>query len=110
MSGDKVLSTNLLAVLGASNEVKRDDIGQAWLSGQELSETTNLSPAEGNDAVTLLRESGLVEWRQYLGTAPFVFGQVTIYPRGRFELERMRSTRDNEITMTTSKIIMSTRA
>lgn len=69
--------------------VERDDTGEAWVSGRQLQENTDLSPAEINDAATILRERGLVEWRQYLGTAPFIFGQLTITPRGRYELSLM---------------------
>lgn len=83
-------------VLGALCEVERDERGEAWLSGAQLQKATNLSPAEINDAVTFLNESGLVEWRRYLGTAPFVFGHVTITPRGRFEFQHMTTVEQAE--------------
>jgi len=78
-------------ILRVLAEAPRDDVGYAWVSGKKLQEATGLSPAEINDAVVVLSESGIVELFRYLGTAPFVFGQVTITPRGRYEWERMKS-------------------
>jgi len=44
---------------------------------------------EVNDSIALLERAGFVEWRRYLGTGPFNFGQVWITPIGRYEAERI---------------------
>jgi len=57
-------------------------------SGEDVVQGTGLSPAEINDAVTVLVEAGLADWLRTFGTAPFHFGRVGITPRGRYEFER----------------------
>jgi hypothetical protein len=69
----------------------RDEMGLSETDGKTISKVTGLSPAEINDAVTLLVHSGYAEWRQYLGTAPYLFGAVGITPVGRYEHERTSS-------------------
>ena len=59
------------------------------ISGPKLQELTELTPAEINDAVTILEESGYVELFRYMGTTPFDFGEIVLRPRGRYEYERM---------------------
>lgn len=78
-------------ILGYLAGTPRDDVGYAWVFNKKLQEATGLSPMEINDAVTILDESGFVELLRYLGTAPFIFGQVTITPRGRYQWERIKS-------------------
>lgn len=78
-------------ILGYLSEAPRDDSGYAWVFSKKLQEATGLSPMEINDAVAILQEWGFVELLRYLGTAPFIFGQVAITPRGRYEWERMKS-------------------
>ncbi len=87
MSNFILVNTQLLLEILAS--MKRDEIGEAWVSGPELVDASHLSPAEINDAIIVLREGGLVEWRQYMGTVPFQFGIVTITSRGRYQFQQM---------------------
>lgn len=87
-SGSRTIEENLWQVLNRLAEAPRDALGQAWIPGDEISEATNLTPPEINDAINLLLAQGLVEWRQTMGTAPFDFAQVTITSRGRYEIER----------------------
>ena len=68
-------------------KAKRDEMGEAWVSAAQLQKDTGLSPADLNDAVEILVGKGLVEWRQYLGTAPYKFGLATITSRGRLSLQ-----------------------
>lgn len=42
----------------------------------EIEETSKLTPEEINDAVDELEENGLIKTRNYLGTAPYTFGEV----------------------------------
>lgn len=88
---ERSIDDNIQLVLRILAEKPRDGGGYSWISGQELQNSAGLSPAEINDAVTILGESGMVEVMRWLGTAPFVFGQVGITSRGRYELERMTS-------------------
>lgn len=84
----RTIEENMWQVLRALAEAPREESGEAWMSGDQIRETTNLSPSEINDAINLLVAQGLVEWRQTMGTHPFEFVQVTITSRGRYEIER----------------------
>jgi hypothetical protein len=53
-----------------------DDGFERMYIGTELSEALNLVPEEVNDAVDELKERGLAYTIDYLGTAPYHFGQV----------------------------------
>jgi len=64
------------------------------LSGQELHQKTALDPHRINDAMALLVESGLVEWQQVFGTAPYDFGDAEITARGRYEHQRTVESRN----------------
>jgi DNA-binding Lrp family transcriptional regulator len=59
-----------------------------WLEAQDLASETGLSPEDINDAVTILSESGNVEWVRTLGGAPYNFRRVRLTARGRYEFER----------------------
>ena len=80
-------ATHLLRLLAKSRE-SSDTHG---LDGATLTEITSLSVNDINDAVALLERSGFVEWRRYLGTAPYTFGHIWITPVGRYETERLES-------------------
>lgn len=84
------LPKKLLLTLETLNKVDRDRTGDAWISAEELRKRTKLTPQDINDAVSILRDRGNVEWQQFLGTAPFKFGLVTITSRGRYELEHTK--------------------
>ena len=83
------IEENAAIILSILASRSHDATGRIEISGDELQESTELSPAEINDAVTILQESGYVEWLRFLGTTPFVFGRVILTPRGRFEYQRM---------------------
>ena len=75
------------------------------LSGPELSQITSLAPNEINDAITVLREAGLIEWLQTLGTGPYDFNVVWITPRGRYEYERTPNLHPAEETAQEAQVI-----
>jgi len=85
------MNESIQLVLRTLAERSRDNAGYSWTSGQEVQNSTGLSAAEVNDVVTVLEESGMVEVLRYLGTAPFLFGQVSITSRGRYEWQRTAS-------------------
>jgi len=60
----------------------------SYVSGAQLSGKTGLEPGRVNDAMSILVDSGLAEWLQVMGTAPYDFGEATITARGRYELQR----------------------
>lgn len=91
------IEENATIVLKALGSQMTDEMGRVMLNGEELTHVTDLLPAQINDAVTVLVETGLAEWEQLLGTAPYVFGRVGITPRGRYELERMESAEKSEM-------------
>lgn len=63
--------------------------GRHALDGNKIRIATKLEPDRINDAVALLDDSGYVEIRRYLGTAPYNFGYVELHARGRQEAERL---------------------
>lgn len=68
-----------------------DATGRITLHSSKLQELTKLSPAQLNDAIELLEESGLIEVMRSLGTYPYTFYQITITPRGKYEVERKQT-------------------
>jgi hypothetical protein len=54
----------------------------------QIAEGTGLSPDDINDATSVLVDSGLAEWTQTFGTAPFDFHWAWITAAGRYELDR----------------------
>jgi hypothetical protein len=46
------------------------------IDGAELAESTELSPLRINRAVAYIKDYGVADVHQYLGTAPFDFGDV----------------------------------
>ena len=81
-------ATTLLILLDKMRETTPE---HPEAEGATLQEITGLSAHDINDAITILERSGYVEWRQYLGTAPYNFGRVWITPVGRYEAERASS-------------------
>jgi len=84
-------STNLLLLL---QKIRVESGENREIDGKTLCEITRVSPPDLNDAIAVLQQSGYVEWRQYIGTAPFIFGHVWITPAGRYEAERILSTNE----------------
>ena len=80
-------------VLRTLAEEPRDESGEAWMSGSQIRESTNLSPSEINDAINLLLAQGLVESVKTYTTAPFGFALVTITSKGRYAIEQIESRR-----------------
>lgn len=85
--GKIAIKGNMRTVLEALSKAKRNDMGDAWISGKELQKVSGLNPADINDAVKILEARGQVETLKAMGSAPFKFVQVTITSHGRLELE-----------------------
>lgn len=85
----KSIQENVASILSTLANELPDSMGVIERSGPKLQELTELTPAEINDAVTILEESGYVELLRYMGTAPFDFGEIILLPRGKYEYERM---------------------
>jgi len=85
----KTIQNNANRILKALAKQPRQEGVNAELTGAELAHATQLTPNEINDAVSVLREAGLVEWLQTLGTGPYDFNSVWITARGRYETERI---------------------
>ena len=81
------IKENMKKVLDALAKAKRDEMGSAYVNGAWLQKETGLSPADINDAVEILQQQGLIEWMQWMGTAPFVFGQIQITAKGRYSIQ-----------------------
>jgi len=81
----QALATRVLGILALA---PRDEMGNSGIDGDSLAKVSGLEPSKINDAVTLLVHSGYAEWIQTLGTAPYIFLEVSITPIGRFEYEK----------------------
>lgn len=84
---ETVLENAAIVLRALYEDAKRP--GTHGADGRHLAEITGLEPAQINDAVTILQESGQVEWQRFLGTTPFEFGWVVLTPRGKLEYERL---------------------
>ncbi|HEY6512865.1 MAG TPA: hypothetical protein VI032_12845 [Burkholderiaceae bacterium] len=82
----QVSAAEILRVLTKAREQAK---GRGELDGPTISEITGLEPHDVNDAVALLRDSGYVEWIQFLETVDYDFAQVWVTPAGRMEGERL---------------------
>jgi hypothetical protein len=82
------IQNNANCILSTLAEQPRQEGVDSELSGPDLAQITGYAPNEINDAVSVLREAGFVEWLQTLGTGPYDFNVVWITPRGRYEFER----------------------
>jgi len=81
------IKKNMQIILVALSKVKRNAMGDAWISGKELQGVSGLDPADINDVVEILETRDRVKTRKTLGTDPFKFYHVTITSHGRLELE-----------------------
>jgi hypothetical protein len=90
------IATNLLLLLA---KIRKSSEGRGEVDGKTLAEITGLPPTDVNDAITILQRAGYVEWRQYLGTAPYIFGSVWITPVGRYEAERVSPVLGHELEL-----------
>jgi DNA-binding MarR family transcriptional regulator len=80
------IKENMTTILKALSKAKRNEMGNANVKGVWIHEETNLSPADINDAVTLLEKKGLVHWLQ-VEIPPYKFMHVEITPDGRQALQ-----------------------
>jgi hypothetical protein len=67
--------------------------------GNEIAKLTGLSAIDINDAIEFLDDRGLIERLNYMGTAPFYFGQVSLNSRGNYlyhEINNQENILDND--------------
>jgi len=60
-----------------------------YVEGKDLTETTQLSANELNDAVEHLSSKGYIERLDFLGTHPFIFGGIQLTVHGKLYLEEL---------------------
>jgi DNA-binding MarR family transcriptional regulator len=84
----KSIQESAASILSTLANESPDSMGVIEISGPKLQELTELTPAEINDAVTILEESGYVKLSRGLGTSPFVFDEIILLPRGKYEYEQ----------------------
>jgi len=96
------IEENAYTVLSKLYTVKPTQLGTVNIDNKGLQELTSLTPAELNDAITILEESGFVRLIKALGTAPFLFHSVTLTPRGKYEIQRLEKEK-NQSEDTTKK-------
>ena len=92
------IEENSWKILTAMATQQPDDAGQITLTGQKIQKITNLNPGEINDAISILEDKKCVKLLKLLGTHPFLFGAVTITPRGKNEYQqRTKNIQKDEI-------------
>jgi hypothetical protein len=79
--------------LERQNEARRLNVDQVSedLTGADIEDGTGLPPARINNAVTVLRLNGYLDGLDWMGTAPYDFGQVRATALGRFEHQRTQA-------------------
>lgn len=82
------IEENASRIMGYLASLPREEGNPSSSTGAEISNSTDLSPDDTNDAVAILYETGFVDWLKTLGTAPYDFHEVSLTPRGRLEYER----------------------
>ena len=82
------MMSNVRKILEFLATRERNEIGEAWTTGNEIREETGIIPADINDAIEIAENREFVEVLKTLGTAPFKFHSVTITAEGRFSLEK----------------------
>lgn len=93
------IEENKWIILNAMANQKADTSGRISLTGKQIQETTNLSPAEINDAIEILESAGYLKLLKFLGTSPFLFGLATITSNGKnaYQLRNNKNHLKNEI-------------
>ena len=86
--GEGKLAKIISKVLMTLAEAPREPTGEAWMTGKQLQEATNLSAIDINYAVKVLEEQMCVDSLETYGTSPFEFNRVSINATGRLEVER----------------------
>jgi hypothetical protein len=71
-----------------STLANESSMGVIEISGPKLQELTELTPAEINDAVTILEESGYVGLSRGMGSGSFGFYEIILLPKGKYEYEQ----------------------
>ncbi|MGA9350453.1 MAG: hypothetical protein WBW48_16850 [Anaerolineae bacterium] len=84
-------------VLQALEDAPRDSLGRAFMNGHQIQAATDLEPAQINDAIAILEEAGLITLHNWMGTAPYLFGEAALTSRGRYELERARLVQEDHV-------------
>lgn len=107
MNNERKIEETVALVVKALAEAPREPSGEAWMSGDQLREITNLSPGEINDAVTILKEEGLVETHEHYGITPFNFAVAALTARGRLEFERVMKEKGIEPIPSLEEVISS---
>jgi len=96
------IERDMFVILHKLVSESQEEGAEPELLGPQISELTDLSVNQINDAVTLLVEWGYTNWQQFLGTGPYNFHSITLTPRGRYDYEKMtRETTSDEPEIST---------
>ncbi len=91
------MEESMQVVLEALVKMPREEGGYPYVSNKELQELTGLTPAELNDAVTMLVDLGHLEWLRTMGTAPYNFSAVELTALGRYQYEESVASDDGTV-------------
>ncbi|MBA4849050.1 toll/interleukin-1 receptor domain-containing protein [Emticicia sp. BO119] len=67
--------------------------------GNDIFEFTKLGILDTNDAVDFLDSQGLLNRHNYLGTAPYNFGHISLNSQGNYEYHELTDNQNNETQM-----------
>ena len=80
-------SDNALLILETLKKVPKGSSDNAYISGREIQNRTNLSSDDINEAIELLERMGLVSCQRTRGTKPFDCGKIQASTRGRRQIQ-----------------------
>lgn len=85
----RTIENNAYSILETIANKVPNESGRSVMHNSELqSVLLDLKPGEINDAVEILKESGLLDVKYVVGTYPYTFYNITLTPRGRYEFQR----------------------
>lgn len=73
--------------------------------GDEISHWTGLNSVEINNAIDFLDDRGLLDRRNYLGTAPYNFGVVGLNSRGNYIYHELKEANEDKSEVTNNSIV-----
>ena len=84
---------------------KDKENSEMWYKGPTVQEYLQIRIQDMNDAVTILYENGFIDRMNWLGTAPYSFGQIRINPRGKYEFEKKDSISEGSVRDARKKLL-----
>lgn len=102
MNPIEINSNKILKVLFENNPNK--DI---QFLGDNINQLTGIEPNDINDAIDYLDKLGLLDRLDYMGTSPYLFGEISLNSSGNFQYHEMNKTKNQSKKNSTMKVFVS---